>query len=1070
MWHNREGAIDSRLAWGAPDEVRLPVHGITLEGRFLYVNDSACASLGYTRDELLRMTVADVDPDCPSGTRQAHWDRLKKHRTQSFQSRHRRKDGTTFPVEIAGSYVKSGGQELEFVLVRDVTMQERAHQVLKDSEDRFRSLFEFSVDAISLVGPTGRFLEVNHAWLDLFGYSRDELPGISVVELYAKLEEREDFLRRIAETGLVEDEVRFKKKDGTAMDCHRTTVARRDADGNAVAYQSLIRDVTEQKRTQEELRSSEERYRLVADNTLDVIWSMGLDLVFTYVNPSIYQTAGYTPEEWVGSSLADHCTAEHLQQMKDVIGHSFANPQVHPGIVFETVMRHKNGDSLPVEIHGRVVLDGEGRPVGLQGTTIDIAERKRAEEALRESEERHRAAFENSGTATVMFEENGIVSLMNRWTEELLGYTREEIEGRRSWGEFVAPEELERLQDYDRRRRLGLNTPAEYETRLVHKSGEHRQVFVSASVVPGSSRTIVSMVDLTERRRMELEVRRQREHFRALFANSPEGIVSADLKGAVIDVNPAFERLFGYRREDVVGRKTDDLIVPKGLEKEAREATRRTLRGSVSILETMRRRADGSAFPVSILGAGVIIDGKKTGGFAIYRDMTAYRNAQNRLQESFIDLAETMASSMESLDPYTSGHQRRVARLADLVGRELGMDEDRLQGLYIGALLHDIGKLSVPSTILTKPGRLTEQEWNIIRSHPRRGYDILKEANLPWPVAEMALRHHERLDGSGYPDGMKGPELSLEVRILGVCDVAEAMGSDRPYRPARPVQEVIQELRTGSGRRYDPQVVEATLKVVESGAFPLGEGYGGAGGGVPGEERRTSYVGPVGADDTMEVERTAETGGPAPEREPAGGKRLEEQPWEEFLNLAETLSRAMASRDPSTTNHQRRVADLVVQEGSRLGLSAERLWDLRLGGLLHDVGKIAVPELILTRPGKLSEEEMELVRRHPQEGYEILRDAGLPPVVPLMALHHHELLDGSGYPHGLTGDSLAMEDRILIVCNVVEAMGANRPYRRGLGKKEVIAEIVAGRGTRYEPAVVDCVLGMLESGEFVLGE
>jgi HD-GYP domain-containing protein (c-di-GMP phosphodiesterase class II) len=170
------------------------------------------------------------------------------------------------------------------------------------------------------------------------------------------------------------------------------------------------------------------------------------------------------------------------------------------------------------------------------------------------------------------------------------------------------------------------------------------------------------------------------------------------------------------------------------------------------------------------------------------------------------------------------------------------------------------------------------------------------------------------------------------------------------------------------------------------------------------------------------------------------------------------------------TNHQRRVADFVVQVGSRLGLSAERLWRLRLGGLLHDVGKIAVPELILTRPGKLSKEELELVRTHPEAGYEILRDVGLPPVVPLLALHHHERLDGSGYPHGLTGDSLSMEDRILGVCNIVEAMGAHRPYRRGLGKREVVAEIVAGRGTRYEPAVVDCVLGLLESGEFVLGE
>ncbi len=229
-------------------------------------------------------------------------------------------------------------------------------------------------------------------------------------------------------------------------------------------------------------------------------------------------------------------------------------------------------------------------------------------------------------------------------------------------------------------------------------------------------------------------------------------------------------------------------------------------------------------------------------------------------------------------------------------------------------------------------------------------------------------------------------------------------------------------------------------------------------------------MGPVAADGATAVERVAEEVGLALEREPSDGNRTEVQARDGLLNLAETLTRAMSSRDPSTTNHQRRVAGFVVQGGTRLGLSAECLWGLRLGGLLHDVGKISVREIILTRPGRLSAEELELVRTHPEAGYGILTGAGLPTVVPLMALHHHELLDGSGYPQGLPSEALSMEDRILSVCNVVEAMGAHRPYRRGLAKKEVLAEIVAGRGTRYDSEVVDCVLGLLEAGEFVLGE
>ena len=160
--------------------------------------------------------------------------------------------------------------------------------------------------------------------------------------------------------------------------------------------------------------------------------------------------------------------------------------------------------------------------------------------------------------------------------------------------------------------------------------------------------------------------------------------------------------------------------------------------------------------------------------------------------------------------------------MASLVGGKMGLDDSRLQGLYIGGLLHDIGKISTPETILTKPGKLTKEEWSLIRAHAKQGYDILKDADLPWPVAEMALHHHERLDGSGYPDGISGDELSLEVRILAVCDVVEAMSSYRPYRPARSKVEVLKEIGEGRGTKYDADVVDIILEIIESGEFEMG--------------------------------------------------------------------------------------------------------------------------------------------------------------------------------------------------------------------------------------------------------
>jgi len=142
-------------------------------------------------------------------------------------------------------------------------------------------------------------------------------------------------------------------------------------------------------------------------------------------------------------------------------------------------------------------------------------------------------------------------------------------------------------------------------------------------------------------------------------------------------------------------------------------------------------------------------------------------------------------------------------------------------GVYIGGLLHDLGKISIPESILSKPGKLSKEEWNLIRVHTRQGYDILKDTGFPWPVEDMALHHHERMDGSGYPDGIKGDELSLEVRILGVCDVVEAMSSFRPYRLARSLTEILSEIRGGRGTKYDPAVVDVILEIIEGGEFEI---------------------------------------------------------------------------------------------------------------------------------------------------------------------------------------------------------------------------------------------------------
>ncbi|MFP4155678.1 MAG: HD domain-containing phosphohydrolase [Halothiobacillaceae bacterium] len=195
--------------------------------------------------------------------------------------------------------------------------------------------------------------------------------------------------------------------------------------------------------------------------------------------------------------------------------------------------------------------------------------------------------------------------------------------------------------------------------------------------------------------------------------------------------------------------------------------------------------------------------------------------ARDAWARSLAATIEALAATLEVRDPYTAGHQRRTARLAEAIGQKMELPEAQLRGLGIAASIHDIGKVAVPVEILSRPGKLTKAEFEIIKSHPVAGYDILAGIDFPWPVARIVRQHHERLDGSGYPDGLSGEQILLEARILAVADVVEAMASHRPYRPARPLQDAIGELRAHRGQLYDPAVVDACLELIAEDHFPL---------------------------------------------------------------------------------------------------------------------------------------------------------------------------------------------------------------------------------------------------------
>ena len=197
------------------------------------------------------------------------------------------------------------------------------------------------------------------------------------------------------------------------------------------------------------------------------------------------------------------------------------------------------------------------------------------------------------------------------------------------------------------------------------------------------------------------------------------------------------------------------------------------------------------------------------------------KKTMNDLRKAIDGIIEAMGLTVEIRDPYTAGHQRRVAEIAHSIAIEMGLSNQQIQGIRMAGVIHDIGKMAVPAEILSKPGKITEHEFGIIKTHPEVGYNILKKIDFPWPIAQIVYQHHERIDGSGYPQGLEGKDILLEARIMAVADVVEAMASHRPYRPALGIDSALEEIEKNTNEIYDPEVVDACLRIFREDKFKL---------------------------------------------------------------------------------------------------------------------------------------------------------------------------------------------------------------------------------------------------------
>ena len=316
-----------------------------------------------------------------------------------------------------------------------------------------------------------------------------------------------------------------------------------------------------------------------------------------------------------------------------------------------------------------------------------------------------------------------------------------------------------------------------------------------------------------------------------LFEAAQDGILLLDFpEGLIEDANPYILDMMGYTKKELIGKKLWEIGLLADKEKAQQAQLTIVKDGYIRYEDLDLVTKYGRRLASEFICNSYALDGRKVIQCNI-RDISARKNAQealerqeSRLVAQMFETVNSLSNVIEARDPFTAGHQRRVASLAVEIAKEIKLAPSVIDGLRFACQIHDIGKISIPAEILTKPTSLNPMEVAMLRAHPQAGYDILKPLTFPWPIAKIILQHHERLDGSGYPNAIKGDTICSEAKILAVADTVEAMSSDRPYRSAIGIEAALEEIQSNSGVLYDKQVVDSCLRLFhEQGyRFPAG--------------------------------------------------------------------------------------------------------------------------------------------------------------------------------------------------------------------------------------------------------
>jgi len=706
--------------------------------------------------------------------------------------------------------------------------------------ERYQILFDNANDALfvhSISGKEvlGKFVEVNKTACNMLGYDRDDLLKKTPLDIHdpESLGDAKMCVRKLLDSRHEIFEGTFLSKSGKTipveLSCHIFEM------GKETMVLSVARDISERKRIEElqknaheelerkveersiELQRSEGRYKAIYERSLLCVYLHDFEGQFIDANDAALELLGYSRTEMpklnIATLLDEKQMATVHQAMEEL------KQQGHQKSPVEFKLRRKDGGFVWVETEG-VLLCKDDKPYAIQGIARDITKRKQFEEQWKKTEADKAMILESimehviyhDLSHTIVWANNAAARSLNMMAEQLVGQHCYVLWQHRSSPCPACPVQV------------ALKTGKSQVAEMTTPDG--RIWLIRGYPVRDESGTIIGAVevtfDITVIRQADEAIRASEDKYRALTENINVGIYrnTAGPKGRFIEANAAIVRMFGYASKDEFLEIDVSDLYKNPCDRET--FTKKMFKcGFVREEELYLKRKDGSTFYGSVSAVSIKDDRGDLLYFdGIIYDITERKKAEEDLQESYLKLkrvlngtVNALASTTEKRDPYTAGHQHRVAQLACAIAREMGLSDEEIEGIRVAAIVHDIGKIYVAAEILNKPVKLKDIEMALIKAHCQAGYDILKTVDFPWPIAKMVLQHHEKLDGSGYPQGLQDDEIILGAKILAVADVVEAMISHRPYRSALSIEEALTEVRENKGTLYAAAVVDACERI-----------------------------------------------------------------------------------------------------------------------------------------------------------------------------------------------------------------------------------------------------------------